>query len=274
MDQLTTTNTARGLKIVGSQTAYGLYGNGTDFTSTVLIKTGDSLRISGNYFHPGVVYLRWDGQSVVGTVTADQWSQTTPMGTTIANSAGYFDTTVTIPSADSGQHFISIEDSQTRLIITVWVTQTSQPTPTPTPSTTPQPTQSPTPTQTPQPTATPTPTPNPSKPTPTINIQCKSTATDNGFRVAIKGLLSSNGTALSDEAVQLSYSKDGGLNWESLTRVNTGGDGKFNAVWISSASGVFMLKAECAASPEYNQATVTVNFAIEPEGILEITCLL
>jgi hypothetical protein len=259
---VTYTQYIRGLKIVGSQTATGLYGNGTSFTSTVQLTSGNTLRISGKYFHPGTVYIRWDGQAVVGTVTANQWSQTTPMGSTIANSQGYFDTTVTIPPADAGSHYISIEDSQAREIISIWITQTISPTPTPTATPQPTPTQSTSPTPTAQPTATPTPTPN-NKPTPTINLSCRSSTVNNGFRVEINGLLSNGVSALSNKAVQLYYSKDGGSNWQTLTLVNTGGDGKFNAVWISSASGVFILKAESPASSEYNQATAVVNLAIE-----------
>jgi hypothetical protein len=264
----------RGLINVGTQTAYGLYGNGTNFASNVQVKAGETLRISGKYFHPGVVYIRWDGQSVVGTVTANQWSQATIIGTTIANDAGNFDTTVNIPVASEGSHYISIEDTQTRLIISVQATQVNQPTPTPsqspTPTQTPQSSTTPAPTQNPTPTVTPAPTQTatlePSKPIPTINVKCKSTSTDNGFKVEINGLVTVSDSALSNKAVQLYYSKDGGINWESLTQVTTGSDGRFNAVWISAASGVFMLKAECAPNTEYNQATATISFAIEPSS--------
>ncbi len=249
------TQNARGLKQVGTKIANYLYGDNTDFANyNYQVSSSNSITISGNFFHPGIIYIRWDGSIAVGTVTPVQWINASIIGTTIANSAGSFETTVTIPSADNGNHWVSIEDSETNLIIKLQVSN-SEPQPTPTPT--------PTPSQNPTPTPTASPTPAPNKQTPTINIQCKSTPIDNGFRVEINGLLSSSGTALADEAVQLYYSKDGGSKWETLTRVNTGGDGKFNAVWISSASGVFMLKAESPASSEYNQATAVVNLAIE-----------
>ncbi len=258
------TQNARGLKQVGTNTATYLYGDNTNFASySYQVSTGNVITISGSFFHPGVVYIRWDGTAVVGTVTSDQWKTASIIGTTIANSAGTFETTVTIPNAENGDHWVSIEDSETNLIIQLPVFNSApQPTPTPTPSQNP----TPTPTPTANPTPTPTATPTPNKPTPTISIQCKSTSIDNGFKVEINGILSSNGTELSGKMIQLYYSKDNGKNWETLTTVNTGNGGKFNAVWISSASGVFMLKAECAASTEHNQATVTVNFAIEPEN--------
>ncbi len=268
------TQNARGLKQVGTKTANYLYGDNTNFANyNFQVRPGDSIKVSGSFFHPGIVYIRWDGASVVGTVTADQWQSASIIGTTIANSTGSFETTVTIPTSDNGNHWVSIEDTQTNLIIQLQVSDSAQPLltptptqPTPTPTITPVPSQSPTPTTTPTPNATPTPTatPAPNKPTPTIDVSCKSTAISNGFKVEINGLLSNSGSALSGKAVQLYYSKDGGKNWESLTLVNTGGDGKFNAVWVSPASGIFMFKAECAANSEYNQATATVNFAIEP----------
>jgi 5-hydroxyisourate hydrolase-like protein (transthyretin family) len=267
------TQNARGLKQVGTKTANYLYGDSTNFANyNFEVRSGDSLKVSGSFFHPGIVYIRWDGASIVGTVTADQWRSATIIGTTIANSAGSFETTVTIPTSDNGNHWVSIEDSQKNLIIQLPVSDSAPPlptpTPTPSPSTptptiTPTPTQNPTPTSTPAPTPTPTTTPTPNKPTPTIDVSCKSTPTSNGFKVEINGVLSNNNTGLPNKAVQLYYSKDGGKNWESLTLVNTDGDGKFNAVWISPASGVFMLKADCTANSDYNQATSIVNFAIE-----------
>ena len=265
------TQYARGLKQVGTQiSTYGLYGNNTNFSNYNLkVKPGDTITISGRYFHPGVIYIRWDGAAVVGTVTADEWSRTSPIGTTIANSAGSFDTTVTIPTSDAGEHWVAIEDSQTKLIIKIQITSPPAPSPSPTVSPS-QPTPTPAPTQTP----TPTPTPSPNKPTPTIDVSCQSTSTANGFRVEINGILSGNGTWLANKAVQLYYSNDGGKSWVSLTLVNTGNDGKFNAVWMSPVSGIFLVKAVCEGNTEYNQASTTVNFAVTPapeQNVFSIT---
>ena len=157
---------ARGLLTVGTQTATGLYGNGTNLASTVIVQPGESLTISGEWFHPNdVIYIRWDGTAVVGTVTSSQWQNAEVIGTSIANSTGYFAATATIPMANAGSHYISIEDSQTNLIITITLSQTPTSTPSPSPTTNPAPAPSPTPY--PSPTATPIPASSPT-PKPTV----------------------------------------------------------------------------------------------------------
>jgi len=259
---------ARGLKQVGGQTATYLYGDCTDFTQTdnLKVKVGDTLTLRGAWFHPGVVYIRWDGVAVVGTVTNDEWSNASIIGTAIAGASGSFDTTVSIPQADAGNHYLAIEDGQTILRIQLQVV----PSPTPSPTYSPSPTSSPAPTQTPTPTS----TPSPNKPTPTISVASKSTAIANGFRVEINGIITGNGTGLASKAVQLYYSNNGGANWESLTLVNSGNDGKFSAVWVSSASGNFVLKAVSEANSEYNQATTQFNFVISEtpdKNVLSVT---
>jgi len=82
--------------------------------------------------------------------------------------------------------------------------------------------------------------------------------------VEISGTCSNNNIALADKTIQLYSSKNGGKTWEPLTIVNTNNEGKFNAIWVSPTSGIFLIKAECAATTEYNLATATVNLAIEP----------
>ena len=246
------TQYARGLKRVGGQTATYLYGDCTNFSQidNLKVKVGDSLTISGAWFHPGVVYIRWDGVAVVGTVTSSEWSNASIIGTTIAGTSGSFDTTVIIPQADAGNHYLAIEDAQTKLRIQLQVT----PSPAPSPTYSPSPTASPTPTQ----------TPTPNKPTPTIAVSCQSTSTANNFRVEINGILSGNGAGLANKAVQLYYSNNGGSSWESLTMVNTANDGKFTAVWMPSVSGISLIKAVCEGNTEYNQASTIVNFAVTP----------
>lgn len=262
------TQYARGLKQVGGQTATGLFGDCTNFTQTagLNVKAGDSLTLRGEWFHPGVVYIRWDGVAVVGTVTSDEWSSASIIGTPIAGASGSFDTEVTIPQADAGNHYLAIEDGQTILRFQLKVVQSSTPSPSPT--------YSPSPTSSPAPTQTPTPTPSPNKLTPTITVASKSTAIDSGFRVEINGIITGNGTVLASKPVQLYYSNNGGASWESLTRVDSAVDGKFSAVWISPASGNFMLKAVSEADSEYNPATTQVNFVISEapdRNVLSVT---
>lgn len=169
----------RGLKRVGNQVATGLFGNGTDLTSLVNVSSGGSLLISGNWFHPGVVYIRFDGVAVVGTVTSDEWRNAQIIGTTTTTPTGSFSTTVTIPTASGGDHYIAIEDSQTR--VTNKITIIGPPVATPTPTPAPTPTSSPNPTSSPTPTS----TPSPLLPTPTIDVSSEGVSTANGLKVNI-----------------------------------------------------------------------------------------
>jgi hypothetical protein len=263
----------RGLTRVGNQNASVLYGNGTNLASTVKVKAGDTLTVSGKWFHPGVIYVRWDGVAVVGTVTSEQWQNALIIGTTVANSLGAFTTSVTIPTADAGEHYIFIEDSETNVIIKVGVlssptltpTPTPLPTPTLTPTPTPTPASTPAPTPTPAPTSTPAPTPTPTpKATATIDAFCKSITTQNDFKVEITGSLSFNGTAISGAPILISYSKNGGKTWEDLTLANTASDGTFTEVWMSAVSGNYLVKTKWEGNATFNEASTIVNFAVTP----------
>ena len=109
---------SRGLKTVGPQTANGLFGNGTSLVSTVKVAVGEPLTISGKWFHSSdVIYVRWDSVNVVGTVTSDEWTRANVIGSTVANINGSFTTTITIPQANSGAHYIGVEDSQNNRVI-------------------------------------------------------------------------------------------------------------------------------------------------------------
>jgi len=249
----------RGLKRVGNLVATGLFGNGTNLstvntTMSVRVEAGDTIPISGKWFHPGdAIYIKWDGYAVVGTVTADEWNGASIIGTSIADPSGYFETTATIPAAAAGEHYVAIEDSETRLIIKIYVESSTAPAPTP----------SPTPEPTPEPTPTPAPTPSPTKATPTIDVSCKGTATSTGLKVEIKGKLSYNGVSISGESVLISYSVTGGSSWESLTLVNTGSDG-FVAVWTPSVTGNYLIKARFEGNSAFNEASTIVNLALTP----------
>jgi hypothetical protein len=250
------TQYARGLKQVGDNIATNLYGASTNFANyNMKVHPGDTIAISGRYFCPGVIYIRWDGEASINTITPDQWTRAEVIGTTIANEQGTFDITIKIPSANSGLHWVYIEDTQTSFIIRIPVEATPTPTPTPTSSGE----SSPSPSTKPS-----SPPPSSDKVTPTINLQCRSIPIDTGYRVEISGTCTNNNIGLANKAIQLYNSKDGGKTWEPLSVVNTNNEGKFNAIWISLTSGTFLIKAECIATTEYNSATTTVNIAIEP----------
>ena len=115
---------ARGLKIIGDQTAYGLFGNGTNL-HTVKTMAGDTLVLSGKWFHSNdQIYIRWDSDAIVGTVTSDEWANAIIIGSSIANVNGSFSTTITIPeTAYAGEHYIAIEDSEARVTIKISVSK-------------------------------------------------------------------------------------------------------------------------------------------------------
>jgi hypothetical protein len=242
---------ARGLKRVGNLTATGLYGNGTNLASgnetiAVKVKPGDSLALSGKWFHSSsVIYVRWDGVAVVGTVTSDEWRNANIIGSTIASSTGSFSTSVTIPTADMGEHYLAVEDSEDRVIVKIYVEQ-----PTPTPS--------------PEPTSPPEPTPTPKQPGPTITVSCRSTTQYTGFDVEIYGTLSFNGVAASGESVLISYSVTGGSSWENLTLAKTVSDGGFLVVWKPSVTGNYLIKAKWEGNSTFNEASTVVNLALTP----------
>ena len=116
--------TMRGIKNVGGEIASGLFGNGTYLGGSV--RVGDIVSISGKWFHPNsAIYIRWDGTAIVGTVTETEWLNATIVGTTIADSLGRFNTTFAVPLASIGDHYIAIEDSQVKVILTLYLTNTS-----------------------------------------------------------------------------------------------------------------------------------------------------
>ena len=239
----------RGLSNVGNQVAHGLFGNGTSFVSSIIVKPGDSLSISGKWFHPGVVYVRFDGATVAGTVTSAEWRNAQVIGTTTASSTGSFSTTVTIPIAYQGDHYLSIEDSQTHIIIKIAVI--GQTTPTPIPTT--------------NPTPTPIPTPNPNLPIPTIDLSCKGTSIMNGYKVNMNGNLQLNGVPLVDKPVLISFSVTGGDSWQSLTLVKTQSNGNFAALWTPDVTGNYLVKATVTATSMYNGASKTVALGLTPD---------
>jgi len=81
------------------QNATGVYGNLTDFTGSISVGVGDSLRIAGNWFYPGSMTIKWDNSVDI-----------TPSGL-VANETGYFNTTVTVPTARLGTHNVTIVDN-------------------------------------------------------------------------------------------------------------------------------------------------------------------
>ncbi len=122
MQNATFTENPRGLKAFGAPTALltaatgSLYGNNTDFTTTVSLGVGKTLNITGNNFYPGSATILWDTTPVLATVTA--------------SSSGSFSTIVTIPVAGLGTHTITITDANgAKFIVSLTVTSSITVTP-------------------------------------------------------------------------------------------------------------------------------------------------
>jgi outer membrane protein assembly factor BamB len=118
----------------------------------------------------------------------------------------------------------------------------------------------------PMPTPTPTPTPTPATilPTPSLSFDCISSTTNSGFNVEIQGTLAYNGTGISNDGIQLSYSVTSGATWQDLAYANTGDNGSFSVVWMPSASGNYAIRATFLGNSVYSGVSATNNFEVAP----------
>jgi hypothetical protein len=265
----------RGIKQVGTAVAYGLFGNGTDLSSSVMTNVGSTIPIIGKWFHPGVVYVKFDGKAVVGTVTSDGWRTANIIGTTTASSTnGSFQVNVIIPQADEGIHYLAIEDTETLFALQIYVLPGVNPTPTPSPLPTPTPTPTPPPTPTPSPSSggsgnngtSPTPTSPPvtNLPTPNIEVSGRGDATNSVFNVELSGRVDLNGGPLANTLVHLYYMNTGGDSWISLTTVTTSSNGAFTALWHPQATGSYQIKATVAATSSYLSGERIIDLVLVP----------
>ena len=121
----------RGLSQVGTQTASGLFGNNTDLSGAVQVKSGESITVAGKWFAPGTVTIFWDN-TALSTATVDQ--------------ADSFSTSITVPASSVGQHTLTANDGTSNATVTLTYQATSStPTPKPQSTATPTPTASPVP---------------------------------------------------------------------------------------------------------------------------------
>jgi hypothetical protein len=86
----------RGLVQVGDTNATGLYGNSTDFVTTLFVQIGQSIVVVGKWFSPGNASLLWDGAVILGNATVDE--------------TGFLNATVIVPTTSAGQHTLTISD--------------------------------------------------------------------------------------------------------------------------------------------------------------------
>jgi hypothetical protein len=85
------------------------------------VKAGN---LAFKWFNPSI-YIRLDGVNVVGTVSSSEWLNANIICTTATNATGYFSASVTIPVANAGEHYLAVEDSQTRVIVKIFISTAS-----------------------------------------------------------------------------------------------------------------------------------------------------
>lgn len=101
--------------------------------------------------------------------------------------------------------------------------------------------------------------------TPSLTVSCFSATSEQIFNVFnISGDLTSNGTAISDAPVYVSYSVTGGQSWQDLTLVYTDANGTYSALWLPTITGNYQLKAVYEGDENNSGTSSTINFAIEP----------
>jgi len=85
----------RGLTQVSDLIASGLYGNNSDLSSNAFVTNGQSIIVAGRWFSPGAANLLLDEAT---------------LGTTIIDTTGTFDTSITIPAVSGGKHVLTVRD--------------------------------------------------------------------------------------------------------------------------------------------------------------------
>jgi len=100
----TYTQWRRGLTQVGNAHAEGLYGNSTDLTLNVIVQKDQPLIIAGQQFMPGSATILLDDLYLLTVIIGD---------------AGSFNTTVTIPAINSGNHSLIIQNAGYNFYVTI-----------------------------------------------------------------------------------------------------------------------------------------------------------
>ncbi len=77
----------------------------------------------------------------------------------------------------------------------------------------------------------------------TVTLSLDTTTTYLGFKVTMSGQLKGNGAGIDEAPILLSYSVNGGQNWNDITLALTSDGGLFSAEWIAVATGIFMVRA-------------------------------
>jgi hypothetical protein len=94
----------KGLVQVDNQTANGVFGNSTDLSTKVFVQNGQTLLVAGKWFNPGLITIAWDDQN---------------FGSTTADSTGFFNASITVPTTTAGKHSLTFFDRNSNLSTTI-----------------------------------------------------------------------------------------------------------------------------------------------------------
>jgi outer membrane protein assembly factor BamB len=83
-----------------------------------------------------------------------------------------------------------------------------------------------------------------------------------GFKVKLTGTLTSADGPISNVPITLSFSVNGGEVWNDITAVPTGADGSYEAVWVPSATGTYLVKASWKGGYPLSSAEQTRSLSV------------
>jgi hypothetical protein len=125
----------------------------------------------------------------------------------------------------------------------------------------------PTPSPSPVPTVTPVPTPKPEPAAkPTLEINCRTTATTSNLKVEVSGFLTYNRTGINSSAVYVAFSADSGQHWENFSVAQTQADGSYSASWIPNATGNYLIRTQYMGNDSLHWMNATVSLALAPDS--------
>ncbi len=83
-----------------------------------------------------------------------------------------------------------------------------------------------------------------------------------GFKVKLTGILTSDYGPIANVLITLSFSVNGGETWNDITAVPTGTDGCYEAVWVPSATGTYLVKVSWKGEYPLSSAEQTRSLSV------------
>jgi len=83
-----------------------------------------------------------------------------------------------------------------------------------------------------------------------------------GFKVKLTGTLTSDNGSVANVPITLSFSVNAGETWNDITAVVTGTDGSYEAVWVPSATGTYLVKASWKGEYPLSSAEQTRSLSV------------